>query len=780
MDRKLCVWFSQIDKSDLGLVGGKGANTGEMVKAGFPVPPGFIVTSKAYYEFLEKSGLRKKIQKIIAGLNVENPEELHKVSQAIKKEIVNSEIPPEICTTILEHYTELAKRIAKKTKYSFKKFALLFKDPLVAIRSSATAEDLPDASFAGQQESYLNIHGESNVVNAVRKCWASLFEARAIYYRKQNNFDHFKVGIAVLVQQMVESDASGVMFTIDPTSNQKNKVVIESIYGLGEYIVQGIVTPDHYEIEKSSLDILKKEISKQKNALFLRKNKNIQINIKPDKQEKQKIKDLHIIELARLGKQLEKHYYFPQDVEWAIEKDKVYIVQTRPITTIEKTTSNISSAESVEKNIHFKLPLLLTGSPASPGLAYGPAQVLLSAREINKIDPGEILVAPQTNPDYVPAMKKAAAIVTDKGGRTSHAAIVSRELGIPCIVGTENATKLIKDGMSITVDATNGKVYKGSLTSEQRKIVNYSHTTFQTNSPHLKTATKIYVNLAEPQISDLIAKKNVDGIGLLRAEFMIANIGVHPKKLIHEKKSQFFINKLAGDIALICKNFAPRPVIYRATDFKTNEYRNLKGGIPYEPEEPNPMLGYRGAYRYIHDPQVFKLEIEAIKKVRHKLNLKNLHLMIPFVRTVKELIEVKKILASMGLSRSSSFKLWMMVEIPSNVILLEKFIEAGLDGVSIGSNDLTMLILGTDRDNSEVAPEFDERNEAVLWALEKIIKTANKFKITSSICGQAPSDYPDLTEKLVSWGITSISVNPDVIEKTREIVYEAEKRKVNK
>ncbi len=385
---------------------------------------------------------------------------------------------------------------------------------------------------------------------------------------------------------------------------------------------------------------------------------------------------------------------------------------------------------------------------------------------------GEILVASQTNPDYVPAMKKAVAIITDKGGRTSHAAIVSRELGIPAVVGTEKATSILKTGMVVTVNGEKGEVYKGGIVKSF--IQNQSLTVVPSNK--ITTVTKIYVNLSQPDFAEKVAAKNVDGIGLLRAEFIMANIGIHPKKLIHDSKKHLFVNTLANALEKFCVAFNPRPVIYRASDFKTNEYRGLVGGKDYEPIEPNPMLGYRGAFRYISDPKVFELELEAIKYVREKKGLKNLSLMIPFVRTVNELLQVKKILSQNGLHRSPTFKLWMMVEIPANVILLDKFIAAGIDGVSIGSNDLTMLILGTDRDNSEVASIYDEQNEAILWALEKVIKTCHKYKITSSICGQAPSLYPSLVEKLVQWGITSISVSEDAIDSVRKTVAEAEKK----
>ncbi|MBI2008150.1 phosphoenolpyruvate synthase, partial [Candidatus Amesbacteria bacterium] len=427
-----------------------------------------------------------------------------------------------------------------------------------------------------------------------------------------------------------------------------------------------------------------------------------------------------------------------------------------------------------------QLKIILKGAPASPGIISGPVKII-NVRQLDKVKSGDILVTDMTTPDFVPAMKRATGIITNRGGLTSHAAIVSRELGVPCVVGTETATKILKDGMFIPLNGTSGEVYKGSLDLRSRSLVAHSLQPPTSNLPqNIKTATKIYVNLAEPEAASTVASRNVDGIGLLRAEFMIANLGVHPKKIIADGKQQDYIHHLAQDLAKFCAAFHPRPVIYRATDFKTNEYRALKGGDRFEPVESNPLLGFRGAIRYITNPDVFNLELAAIKYVRNKLNLKNLHLMIPFVSTVDELTQVKKLVAAAGLYRSGTFKLSMMVEIPANVILLEDFISVGIDGVSIGSNDLTMLILGADRDNAEVAGIFDERNPAVLWALEKIVTTCLKAGISCGICGQAPSQYPELVEKLVQWGISSISVNPDTIERTREIVYHSELKLVTK
>lgn len=743
------AWFNQVDKEDIGLVGGKGANLGEMTKAGFPVPNGFIVTSYAYFSFIKENRLDSKIKNLLNTLNLNNPKSLNQVSNLIKKEIIEGEFSRELTFEIYSAYKKLGGR---------------FSDPLVAVRSSATAEDLPNASFAGQQETFLNVSGESNLILKIRECWASLFEERAIFYRVQTGFDHFRIGIAVPVQKMVESEKSGVMFTIDPVSNNKDRIIIEAVYGLGEMIVQGQVTPDHYEVSKSAELITVREISEQSKMLKKVGDVNKQVKVSLFSRKRQKISNEEILELARLGKKLEKHYFFPQDVEWAIDGGKIYLVQTRPVTTIKKSAGNEESA----KKITFG-DQILKGDGASPGISTGHVRIIDSPSLIHKLQSGEVLVAEQTNPDFVPAMKKASAIITDKGGRTSHAAIVSRELGIPAVVGTESATKILRDGWVVTVNGSTGEIFRGGTPGATQKYIGSSE------DEEIKTATKVYINLAEPELSSREAGRISDGIGLLRAEFMMAGIGTHPKKMIKDGKKSIFIDELAHGIEQFCASFTPRPVIYRASDFKTNEYRNLLGGSDFEPEESNPMLGYRGAYRYINDPEVFKMELEAIKTVRDKKGFNNLWLMIPFVRTPKELELVKEIISSSGLRRSANFKIWMMVEIPSNVILIEKFLEKGIDGISIGTNDLTMLILGTDRDNSEVATQFDEKNEAVLWAIEKVIKAAGKHGATSSICGQAAS-YPEILEVAIAAGVTSVSVSPDSVGTTRKLISEKEER----
>ena len=748
--QKAIVWFSEITKKDIPIVGGKGANLGEMTNAGIPVPPGFIVTATAYFDFLKRTKITGKIHKLLKPLDTNDSKQLQQIAEKMQQVILEADMPPELATEIREAYTKLGRG-------------------LVAVRSSATAEDLPEASFAGQQSTFLNVRDEKEVVAAVQRCWASLFEARAIFYREEQGFDHLKVGIAVPVQRMVQSEASGVMFTIEPVTSNSGKIVIEAIHGLGEAIVSGEVNPDMYIIDKERLTISSKKISRQDHKLIRNlkdsdQNANIWAPVPASEQARQKLADNDITKLAWIGKQIENHYQFPQDIEWAKEEGKIFILQTRPVTAIKETA---------EVEAEIKAPVLLSGVAASPGIASGPVKIVTNASQIDRVYEGDILVAEMTTPDLVPAMKRAAAIVTNRGGRTAHAAIVSRELGIPCVVGAEQATTTLANGKIITVDGSHGRIYDGKVT---RRIATTSVASLF--KEEIKTRTRVYVNLAQPELADAVAAHHVDGVGLLRAEFMIAHIGEHPNYMISQNKGKEFIDKLAEGITTFTQAFSPRPVVYRTNDFKTNEYRALAGGEKYEEVEENPMLGYRGASRYIKDIDVFKLELAAIKKVRQ--DYPNLWVMIPFVRTVDELAGTVRIMESEGLKSSEDFKIWMMVEVPSNIFLLEKFLEVGIDGISIGSNDLTQLILGVDRDNPQLAQEFDERDEAVLMALERAIKVSRSMGVTSSICGQAPSVYPELTKKLVEWGITSVSVSPDMIGITREIIAKAEaKLKLN-
>ncbi|MDD4858947.1 MAG: phosphoenolpyruvate synthase [Dehalococcoidales bacterium] len=533
---KTIVWFEEVTKKDIPIVGGKGANLGEMTHAGIPVPPGFIVTANAYFDYLKEAGLTEKIRALLKPLDVHKSRQLQEIAVEVQKLITDSPMTKKLAGEIKEAYRKMGKG-------------------LVAVRSSATAEDLPEASFAGQQATFLNIEGEDAVVDAVQECWASLFGARAIFYRQENGFEHFKVGIAVPVQRMVQSLAAGVMFTVEPTSSDKSLIVVESVLGLGEMIVSGDVTPDHYAIRKSDLKVLKKEVKRQewklvRNPKGTGEDRNIKINLTDKEKSQQKITDEDIITLAKLGKKLEEHYQFPQDIEWAKEDGKIYIVQTRPVTTI-KTTDQQATPE-------INAPVLLSGAPASPGIAAGPVKIVPDPSQIDKVLTGDILVAEMTTPDFVPAMKRAAAIVTDRGGRTAHAAIVSRELGIPCVVGTEKATKALKDGQMITVDGSKGKVYAGKIEVKVEKATRARG--------EIKTRTKLLVNLAQPELVDRVAQRDVDGIGLLRAEFMVAQIGEHPSYMLEHGRGQEFVDKLSAGLSEFARAFNPRQVVYRTND----------------------------------------------------------------------------------------------------------------------------------------------------------------------------------------------------------------------
>ena len=750
-DERDVVAFEEVGRGDIPLVGGKGANLGEMLRAGIPVPSGFIVTADAYGRFIEQSGLRSKIEASLNSLDVHDSDALQKASRDIEKMIIDTPVPADIADEIKRRYREMG-------------------EPPVAVRSSATAEDLPEASFAGQQSTFLNVASADRVVQAVKECWASLFEARAIFYRSENAFEHMKVKIAVPVQKMVQSEFSGVMFTVEPVTSDRSKITVEAIVGLGEGLVSGEISPDMYIVDKATMRIVEKRVAEQGRQLSrtaVGAGKGIADiswqEVPSSLRSSQKLSDDEIIQVAEIGKRIEEHYGFPQDIEWAKEDHKFYIVQTRPVTTL--AAAAVAAGAAVEETA----PLLLTGSAASPGAAVGQVKIILDPEQIGRVLDGDILVAEMTTPDFVPAMKRALAIVTDRGGRTAHAAIVSRELGIPCVVGTGEATKILHDGQIVTVDGARGLVYDGRA---QATLTRAEQDKAAATSSSAKTKTRVYVNLAQPELADRVAARKVDGVGLLRAEFIVAAIGEHPRYALEQGRGEEYTEKMAKGMRAFAAAFDPRPVVYRTTDFKTNEYSGLKGGEKYEQSEENPMIGYRGASRYIRDREVFQLEVEAIKRVRREY--KNLYVMIPFVRTPEEMASVKKALEELGLRQSAEFKLWMMVEIPSNVILLNEFIDVGIDGVSIGSNDLTQLTLGIDRDNSILAKDFDERNLAVMRSLEQIVKTCRQRGVTCSICGQAPSDYPEMTEKLVEWGITSLSVNPDVIERTRKIVAAAE------
>lgn len=766
------LWFSEIDKSSGPQVGGKGANLGEMVRSGFPVPDGFVVTAQAYFQFLDENKLREPIRAVLHKLDVNDSTKLQKASRDVQKIIKGAEMPQDIAEKILTAYRKLGGENSENSKNNENSTNNTDQANAieVAIRSSATAEDLPEASFAGQQATFLNISGEKDTLKYVQAAWASLFEARAIFYRENQGFDHFKVGIAVPVQKMVQSDVSGVMFSINPVNNDASKVVIEAIWGLGENIVQGSVTPDHYEVEKKGWDVVVVEKVEQTIEMVRKDGETKDYPVPISRQKQRKVSDAHLQQLAKIAVKLQEHYEKPQDIEWAIENDEIYIVQTRPITTQQSVANKQVVSEAIHAELD-KLKLILEGEPASPGIVSGIVRYIPTPKQISQLKVGEIMVTEMTTPDFVPAMKKAGGLVTDKGGQTSHAAIVSRELGLPCVVGTGEATKKLKNGQKVTLDGQNGLIYSGELDEKMlgdwEAVANAATTT-----ERLETKTRVYVNLAEPELAATVAQQHVDGLGLLRAEFMIAQLGYHPRKLIHDHKEKLFVRHMVEHISTFCEAFGERPVVYRATDFKTNEYLHLTGGEDYEPEEENPLMGYRGAFRYIHDPRVFDLELEVVRTVREKH--KNLWMMVPFVRSVTEMQQVKTLIYNAGLRRSSNFKLWMMAEIPENVIMIEDYLQHGIDGISVGTNDLTMLMLGTDRDNENVAADYDETHPSVLWALERLVRKCRQYKVTVSVCGQAPTTHHSLLQNLVEWGVTSVSVTPDAINSAREIIYETE------
>ena len=771
-ENSLLLWFDEIEKNDVAVVGGKSASLGEMTsKTKVPVPYGFATTAKAYRYFMEKSGLDKKIAELLEELtDVEDSALLRTVCRNIRETIMKAKMPTDLQRAIAAAYRELGEKVDEK-------------DPFVAVRSSATAEDLPDASFAGQQDTYLNVKGASEIVERIKECYASTFTDRAVYYRTTKGFDHMEVALSAVVQMMVFSRSAGVMFTVDIITGNDDNILIEAAWGLGEYVVQGTVTPDNYIVEKSNRTVKEKTVTEKTIMLVRVKEGGCEEKKVPETLQKaQVLSDEQITQLAGYAIDIEKHYGCYMDIEWGVDErnGKLWILQARPETVWSRKDKK--SEKKVEMNIVTDRKVIVKGLPASPGKIAGKARVILDPALIDEFKEGEILVTEMTAPDWVPAMKKAKAIVTDSGGTTCHASIVSRELGIPCIVGTksrgEAATVVIKDGSDISVDATNGIVYEGMLEELVKKEGCEEQSVVQIAEVFPVTGTKIYMNLGDPDLAEKHAQLPCDGIGLMREEFIWTTyIHEHPLYLIETGRSDKVIDSLAEGIRKVCQELAPRPVILRFSDFKSSEYRDLKGGDKYEPYEPSALLGWRGASRY-YDPkyiEAFKLELKAIKKVREEYGLKNLHVMIPFCRNIDEIEKVTAMMAAEGLSRNADFKVWLMAEIPSNIILADQF-NKYVDGYSIGSNDLTMLVLGCDRDNDTVAHIYDERNLAVKRAIRHLIKVAHAEGKTVSICGQAPSVYPEFAEFLIRSGIDSISVNPDTVKFTKKMVAQVEQR----
>jgi len=816
-EQALVLWFEEVGMEDISLVGGKNASLGEMIQQltpeGIYVPGGFATTAYAYRYFIEQAGLETQLRQLFADLNVEDVNNLRARGRQARTLILNTPFPPELEQAITEAYSELCQRYSINFEYC-ERFEGDEKEVCenytynvdVAVRSSATAEDLPDASFAGQQETYLNVHGIQCVLEACHKCFASLFTDRAISYRTIKGFDHFNIALSAGVQKMVRSDlaTSGVMFSIDTETGFKDAALITAAYGLGENVVQGAVNPDEYIVFKPTLTegyspILDKRLgSKEIKMVYDLGGSKLTKNVPTSLSERIKyaLNDEEILLLASWACRIEEHYsqvrgvYTPMDIEWA--KDGVtgdlFIVQARPETVQSQKASNILQTYKLADTGE----ILTTGRAVGEKIGSGVARVILNVSQIDQFRPGEVLVTNKTDPDWEPIMKQASAIVTNQGGRTCHSAIIARELGIPAIVGCSDATKNVQNGQEITIscaEGEEGKVYAGLIPFEVTE-------TQLDDLPDTKT--QILMNVGNPEEAFGLSALPSDGVGLARLEFIIANhIQVHPLALLkfdelsdaskikvsrltihYDYKPDFFVDKLARGIATIAAAFYPKPVIVRMSDFKSNEYANLLGGQQFEPKEENPMLGWRGASRY-YDPnyrEAFAMECQAFKRVRDEMGLTNVIPMIPFCRTPDEGRKVLAEMAEHGLVRGENgLQVYVMCEIPSNVILADEFSEV-FDGFSIGSNDLTQLTLGLDRDSSLVAHLFDERNQAVKNMLSMVIAKAKQNNRKIGICGQAPSDYPEFAEFLVNQGITSISLNPDSVLKTRLKVAEVEKK----
>lgn len=771
-DKAYVLWFDELHRSDVNLVGGKSSSLGELTSLGdIPVPYGFATTAYAYRYFMQKTGLNDQVNNLLESIkDYENSDELHATCTRIRQLITSAPMPADLAQEIHQSYQKLAEKMGQK-------------DPFVAIRSSATAEDLPNASFAGQQDSYLNIRGSADVTQKVQECYASLFTDRATYYRHKQNFPHEKVALSAAVQMMVFSKSSGIMFSVNVATGDDTKVIIDGIWGLGEYIVQGTVTPDDFLVDKQTMKIVSKTINDKDVELVRLPDGGVEERRVPAELEKQPVlTDDQVIELAGYAKKIEDHYGCYMDMEFALDKNtnKLWLVQARPETVWSQLKKKAAAKSQATADLG-DAKVITRGLPASPGVAAGKVHVIDSPDHIDEFKQGEILVTLMTSPDWVPAMKKAAAIVTNNGGMTCHAAIVSREMQIPCIVGTKSrgaaATDVLKSGDIITVDAKNGVVYQGNVTAvtSPAKEATVPTAAAEYFAP---TATGVMMNLGNPDLAEKYASLPADGIGLMREEFLWTTyIHQHPLYLIEQGHPEEVVDKLAEGISKVARAMAPRPVILRFSDFKSSEYRNLKGGDKYEPHEPSDLLGWRGASRY-YDPkyvEAFKLELAAVKKVRREFGLKNLNVMIPFVRTVAEAQKVTDLMAANGLQRNADFKVYMMAEIPSNIILADKFNQF-IDGYSIGSNDLTMLLLGCDRNNDTVSALFDERNLAIKRAIRHLIKVAHQDGKTVSICGQTPSEYPEFTNFLIQSGIDYVSVNPDMVKATKHNVAHFEQR----
>ncbi len=737
------AWFKDVGREDALVAGGKGANLGELTRGGFPVPDGFVVTADAYLTAMDEAGVRVQLREGMETADPGDTAEIAATAARLRELVEKAGMPTELGQEILDAFRRLG-------------------EPLVAVRSSATAEDAGDTSFAGMNQTFTNV-SEDDLLGRVVDCWASLFGPRVFSYRAARGI-HDEAAIAVVIQRMLDADRSGVMFSADPATGDQSRVVIEAAFGLGEVVVSGAIEPDTYVLSKDGPRLLSTRVGHQLFAIRRGADGHDQrVELADDDGARRVLSDEDALTLARVAAQVEAHYGSPQDMEWAFEGDTVYLVQSRPITTL--------GAAAATESVQASEPLV-TGLGAGPGVASGRVRVLRSVDEAPRLKAGEVLVAPMTTPDWVPAMRRAAALVTDGGGITCHAAIASRELGVPCIVATRQATTVLRDGELVTVDSGAGAVYAGAVTSSVAAPAT-AHAIAEAVEP---LGTRLYVNLAMADRAVEVAALPVDGVGLLRAELMLTEAlnGEHPRHVMARGGDSAFLDRMSASLLQITRAFAPRPVIYRTIDFRSNEFRGLTGGDAYEPVESNPMIGYRGCYRYVREPDLFALELKLLARVREETP--NLHLMIPFVRTRWELEACLELVDRSPLGTQRDLHRWVMAEVPSVVYRIPEYATLGIDGVSIGSNDLTQLMLGVDRDSETCAELFDETDDAVLDAIGRIIEAARAAGMTSSLCGQAPSTRPGFAELLVQRGITSVSVNPDAVSQARMAIAAAERR----
>jgi pyruvate, water dikinase len=747
----LVKWLAEVGGADVAEVGGKGANLGELTQAGLPVPDGFVVTADAYRACLEAAGARADIRSVFDDVraDADDPAALAEGAGRLASMVRAAGLSKQVRAAIVEAYRRLGRDVA------------------VVVRSSATAEDTAGASFAGMHETYANVVGDQAVLDRVLDCWASLFGERVIAYRAGKGLAEEPV-IAVVVQLLADADRAGVMFTVDPTTGHRDTMVIEGAFGLGEVVVSGAVEPDTYVVAKAGPTLTSVRVGHKTHHLVAEPGGRIRrVDDTAGRADTRVLTDDEVLDLARVGLRIEEVYDgVPQDIEWVMGSGGLAIVQSRPITTLDLAGATADADDERTGQV------LVRGLAASVGVASGRVRVLLSPTEGSRLQPGEVLVAPMTNPDWVPAIRRAAAVVTDGGGMTCHAAIVSRELGVPCVVGTHTATTDLHDGDLVTVDGARGTITAGAAAAP----VTTTLPGVPTVAAITPLATRIYVNLAIADQAEAVAARPVDGVGLLRAEFMVTEAldGAHPRTVVAEDGGAAFVERMAESVLQITRAFAPRPVVYRTIDFRTNEFRGLRGGEAFEPVESNPMLGYRGCYRYVREPDLFALELELLARVREETP--NLHLMIPFVRTRWELEACLEAIDRSPLGRQRGVQTWVMAEVPSVVYRIPEYAAMGIDGVSIGSNDLTQLMLGVDRDSETCAELFDESDAAVLDAIRQIVTACHTAGITSSLCGQAPSNDPSFAEQLVRFGIDSISVNADAIESARRTVGAAEQR----